>query len=105
MPYLPDQSPSPPPPPPLPPPPPRRHILTMIPSHCRNCWRNLQFKNKGRKEGRREGGLKEYFHRGYHQNRARNGVHQATCRAKQVIAKKSAGAQLVRAKTYWGTAI
>ena len=35
--------------------------------------------------------LKQYFHRGY---QARNSVHQATCRAKQAIAKQ-----------YWGTDI
>ena len=55
----------------------------MIYCHCRNCWRNLQGKNKGREGGREgeregdregereggreEGGLKQYFHRGYHQ--------------------------------------
>ena len=41
--------------------------------------------NKGR-EGGREGGLKQYFHRGYHQI---GHVHQATCRAKQAIAKNN----------------
>ena len=82
-----------------------RHLLPMIPSHCRNCWRNLQWKIQG---GREKGRVKAIFSQRLPPNRARNSVHQATCRAKKAIAEKvlghsylvpkNTGAQLFRAK-------
>ena len=61
-------------------------------------------KNKGREGGRREGGLKQYFHRGYHQ------IGQGTVYTKlhvgqSKLQQKSTGAQLFSANKYWGTAI
>ena len=98
--------------PPPPPPPPLRHPLLMIPSLCRNCWRNLNEKIRetgreggrergregeregGKEEGKEEGSVRAILSHRLTPNKARNSVHQATCREKQAVATKKTGAQM-----------
>ena len=81
----------------------------MIPSLCRNCWRNLneKIRETGReggrergREGEREGGkevgkeevsVRAILSHRLTPNKARNSVHPATCREKQTVAKKNWG--------------